>query len=99
MGEFQIVGDQESLSKKVTQPPTTAAHSGAFQIVGDQEKLDRKSTAPPTTEKHSGVMQIVGDFVPLSSKQTKGWGSAANLPMAQYPGDNTSVNPSVGRKK
>jgi hypothetical protein len=92
MAEHQIVGDQQPLDKKVTDPPTHRGPNPNAQLIGDHVPLGRNPVHPPTHTKTQGQVQQIGDGVPLSQAPVLPMGSQANLPMS------TLSNYPAGRK-
>lgn len=80
MAEHQIIGDQQPLDRKVTDPPTHQGPNPNAQLVGDSVPLGRNPVYPPTHTLHQGQVQAVGDSVALPRSATQPFGSAAALP-------------------
>jgi hypothetical protein len=77
MAKFQLIGDQERLSKGPKNAEPHEFKSGKFQYVGDSVPL---SDSPVPLQQHKagikgGSYQLVGDKVSLSETPHKGWAS------------------------
>lgn len=79
MAKFQLIGDQEKLSKGPKSMDRTEFKAGKFQMVGDSVSM--KQTPVPLQQARTGIkggtFQNVGDKVSLSQTPHKGWTSYA----------------------
>jgi len=81
MAEKQIIGDQQALDRKVTNPPTHSGPTPNAQLVGDSLPLSRNPTRPPTHTHAMGEVQQIGDSVPLNRNAVPVWANE-RLPMS-----------------
>jgi len=77
MANFQIIGDQEKLSKGPKNALPHNGPNGTFQLMGEEVKLSANPV--PLQEGKAGgggQFQNVGDKVSMSSTPHHGWASA-----------------------
>lgn len=82
MAEFQIVGDEQKLSKGPKNEDPHGFKGGKFQAVGDMAPIG--STPVPLQQgkvANKGKFQNIGTHQPLSQTPQKGWNSF-NTPMS-----------------
>ena len=77
MAKFQLIGDQEKLSKGPKSMDRTEFSGGKFNLVGDSVTMSQKPV--PLQENRTGIksgqFQLVGDKASMSQTPHKGWAS------------------------
>ncbi len=84
MAKFQLIGDEQKLSKGPRSAEPHGFSGGKFQLLGDQVKMSEKPV--PLQQYRAGTghgkFQNVGDKVSLSETPHKGWNSY-NTPISE----------------
>lgn len=79
MAKFQLIGDQQRLSKGPRSMDRTEFKAGKFDLLGDSVTM--KQTPVPLQQGKTGIksgsFQNVGDKVSMSTTPHKGWTSYA----------------------
>lgn len=78
-GQFQVIGDEQKLSKGPRSYDRSKFAGGTYQQVGDSVKLGTTPVPMQEGKKNirDGQFQLVGDQIKMSATPHKGWNSMA----------------------
>jgi hypothetical protein len=100
MAQFEIIGDQQKLSKGPKSMDRSRFTGGSFQQVGDRVQMSAKPVPLQHDSKgvRGGTFQEVGDRVSLERSPQKGWESYST-PISDRSWFQSATSGRGGKKK